>query len=67
MSPDLNPIEWVWSDLKQYIRRKPNSTMDEIKNSIRKFQNKMTPSYCSKFVKRLKKVIKNVIQNDENI
>lgn len=39
-SPDLNPIEWVWSDLKNYVRSKVCKTESELVNAIFEFQKK---------------------------
>jgi len=36
-SPDINIIELVWHDLKQYIRAKPCSTYQEVRHRVGKF------------------------------
>ena len=55
-SPDLNPIEWVWSDLKQYVRKQYCSNQEELITAIHRFQQKLTPGYCQKYIKKLKEV-----------
>jgi hypothetical protein len=61
-SPDLNPIELVWHELKHYIRRhvKP-MTKDELKNGILAFWAKMTPAKCEKYIGHMRKVIPAVV------
>ncbi|KAJ3429597.1 hypothetical protein M0812_24953 [Anaeramoeba flamelloides] len=35
-SPDLNPIEKIWNDLKNMIEEESAETQEELKNSIKK-------------------------------
>jgi len=55
-SPDLNPIEWVWSDMKQFIRKKFCQNVQDLKDAVQEFNSKMTPEYCRKYIKKLKEV-----------
>ena len=64
MSPDLNPIEWLWSDLKRYVRKRFCSTEEEIVMVINEFQQQITPEYCQNFIDKLQTVIKNVIKKN---
>jgi transposase len=57
LSPDLNPIEWVWSDLKRDVRKQSFSNLDEIRQAITEFHDRMDPEYCQAFIKRLYKVL----------
>jgi transposase len=61
-SPDLNPIELVWHDLKQHVRKCRCTTEKEIIQACQEFQNKMTPEYCQKYINKLKEVIHIVIK-----
>ena len=47
-SPDLNPIENVWSSLKQYLRStfKPKN-LEELKDGIKQFWATLTPTICA--------------------
>ena len=65
-SPDLNPIELVWNDLKHYIGFyiKPNNMLELI-NGIKQFWNeKVTIAYCNKKIDHLNKVIETILLLD---
>ena len=50
-SPDLNPIECVWHEMKHYLRKyaKPK-TKAELEQGIYDFWKTMTPAKCSKYI-----------------
>ena len=62
-SPDLNPIENLWHELKEFIRReiKP-TTKDELVGGILKFWDTVTVEKCNRYINHLKKVIPKVIE-----
>ena len=64
-SPDLNPIENLWHELKEYIRRevKPRSK-EELIRGIKAFWTTVTVAKCRKYIGHLKKVIPEVIKCD---
>ena len=62
-SPDLNPIENLWHELKEYIRRevKPR-TKDGLMNGIHEFWTTVDTAKCQKYIRHLRKVIPKVIE-----
>lgn len=62
-SPDLNPIENLWHELKEYIRRevKP-TTKDELMRGINAFWATVDENKCHHYINHLKKVIPRVIE-----
>ena len=62
-SPDLNPIECVWHELKQHLRAnvKPR-TRDELVNGIQAFWDAFTRERCVKYINHLHKAIPAVIE-----
>lgn len=62
-SPDLNPIENLWHELKEYIRRevKPK-TKDQLIDGISEFWGTVNVDKCKKYIGHLKKVIPKVIE-----
>ena len=64
-SPDLNSIENLWHELKEYLRRevKPQ-TKDELVKGAEEFWETVTGEKCRKYIRHLKKVIPHVIELD---
>ena len=62
-SPDLNPIENLWHELKEFLRReiKPK-TKDELVNGIVEYWGSVLGEKCRKYIRHLKKVIPRVIE-----
>ena len=53
-SPDLNPIEWVWADLKKKVRKRLCTCEQDLIQAVKEFWQKMTPQYCIQFINHLK-------------
>lgn len=66
-SPDLNPIENLWHELKEFIRRevKPK-TKEELVDGIRAFWETVDVAKCRKYIGHLQKVIPAVIEQEGN-
>ena len=62
-SPDLNPIENLWHELKEYIHRvvKPD-TKDELVKGILAFWETVSVEKCRCYISHLRKVIPRVVE-----
>ena len=62
-SPDFNPIENMWHELKEYIRRKAKPrTKSELVSGIKQFWNTVDRNKCRKYIRHLRKVIPRAIE-----
>jgi len=64
-SPDLNPIEMIWHELKNYLRRfvKPTNK-EQLVNGIQEFWQTVTPEKCQRYIGHLRKVVPEVIRRE---
>ena len=64
-SPDLNPIENLWHEMKEYLRRnvKPH-TKDDLIDGIKEFWETVTVEKCSRYIRHLRKVFPRVIAEE---
>ena len=62
-SPDANPIENLWHELKEFIRRevKP-TTKAELISGIKRFWNTVDVHKCNKYINHLHKAIPKIIK-----
>ena len=62
-SADLNPIENLWHELKEFIRRdiKP-TTKGELVDGIKRFWTTVDIAKCNKYINHLRKVVPKVIE-----
>ena len=62
-SPDANPMENLWHELKEYIRRvvKPKNK-DELVEGIKEFWGTVTIQKCIKYIRHLQKVLPRIIE-----
>ena len=62
-SPDCNPIEKLWHEMKEYLRRevKPR-TKQQLIDGIQTFWGTADAAKCSKYIRHLRKVIPHVIE-----
>ena len=69
-SPDLNPIEMLWSEMKNFVRDKFCKTPEAVAAAIHEFQKSLTPEKCQKNINKiyevilLKKSVKNNIYSN---
>ena len=64
-SPDCNPIENLWHELKEYNRRveKP-TTKQELVDGLYNFWSEITVEKCRKYINHLRKVVPKLIENN---
>ena len=75
-TPDLNPIENLWHELKEFVRKEIKSTKkkkkkkkkSELVGGILKFWDTVTVEKCNRYmyINHLKKVIPEVIELNNN-
>lgn len=62
-SPDLNPIENVWHQMKEHIRKKVKPTSKEqLVKGIGDAWGLLTQELCNRYINHLNKVIPKVIE-----
>lgn len=63
-SPDINPIENVWSALKDFLQRcvKPK-TKNELVTGIKQYWESLTDTQCSRYIDHIHKVLPHVVLN----
>ena len=62
-SPDFNPIENLWHELKEFIRRETKpKTKEELIKGIEAFWGSITVEKCNRYINHLRKVIPRVIE-----
>ena len=62
-SPDCNPIENLWHELKEYWRREVKlRTKDELVQGILEFWKAVDVQKCQKYIRHLRKVVPKVIE-----
>ena len=62
-SPDLNPIENMWHELKEHLRAKVKpKTQLELVEGIKAFWSTVSRAKCRKYIGHLKRVIPRVIE-----
>ena len=62
-SPDMNPIENLWHELKEFIRRvvKPR-TKEELVSGIARFWSTVDQHKCRRYIGHLRKVLPKAIE-----
>ena len=64
-SPDLNPIEMLWNELKYHLRKRVKpKTKDELVNGIVSFWKTVDWMKCTKYINHLHKVLPIVVQRE---
>lgn len=64
-SPDMNPIELLWHELKTFLRREVKPTIkEELEAGIHRFWDTVTAEKCNRYISHLRKVIPAVVQRE---
>ena len=62
-SLDLNPIENLWHEIKEFLRREIEpTTKDQLVDGIMVFWESVTVDKCQRYIGHLKKVVPKVIE-----
>ena len=63
-SPDINPIEMVWSDMKRFLQREVKPRIkDELIQGIKCYWETLTPQKCARYIDHIHKVLPVVVLN----
>ncbi|KAJ8027043.1 Transposable element Tc1 transposase [Holothuria leucospilota] len=64
-SPDLNPIEKLWNELKTFLRKehKPRCKEDLVNGILKFWKERVTPAKCRKYISNLRKAILAFVEN----
>ena len=62
-SPDLNPIEKVWRQIKEELKRLPYvpTTLEDLKREVQKLQDRVDPKDFRVYTERLTDELEGVI------
>ena len=62
-SPDINPIENFWHELKEYLRNEIKLRIaKELEEGITYFWSTVTPEKCQKYISNYKKVLPRIVE-----
>ena len=64
-SPDLNPIENLWAELKKHVRARPTS-LTQLHQLCQEEWTKIHPTNCGKLVERRTQLLTQVKQFEVN-
>ena len=65
-SPDLNPIELLWHELKHFLRNivKPHTKAEPIDGITRFWEERVDAEKCAKYIGHLQKVLPIVVARE---
>ena len=57
-SPDFNPFEMVWNEMKTFVRNQFCTTPEEVAVAIGRFRNTLTQEKCKNYINKIHEVSK---------
>lgn len=65
-SPDLNPIEMLWNELKHFLQTKvkPRNKEELVEGISTFWSRRVTPEKCQRYIGHLQKVLPAVIRRE---
>lgn len=66
-SPDVNPIENLWKEMKDFCTKKRPKNKDDLKNAILQFWSTVTPEKCNTYINHLYKVMPVVVEKQGDV
>lgn len=61
-SPDMNPIEHLWGELKKRLASRCVSSKSQLKQAVLEEWEKIEPTYCKKLVESMPRRLQEVIK-----
>jgi len=66
-SPDLSPIEEIWSQIKEKVSERKHKSLDDLKRHVVFLWNRIPVSLCRKLIRRFNRKIKVIKDTGERI
>ena len=66
-SPEISPIEKVWSFIMRKLEGKKIKDLNQLKNEVLYIWNRVPKNYCKKIVEKFDKDINNLIKNSGHL
>ncbi|KIH64934.1 hypothetical protein ANCDUO_04745 [Ancylostoma duodenale] len=61
-SPDLNPLELIWGNMKYFVRRKNVHNLNALREAVLEYWRSLTPEICSRYVNNIHRKMPRVVE-----